>query len=172
MWWSSSSRTGVCPASCGCRPSAACRRSTMWTLLSRCSEPRASTSEMSTVGTTFVSSPTVKPILVLSPTKNFVSCLKGIYLDESTILFLNIFIYLAYLIEYIVFYYIALSVWIRLTVQPYWLLLGMQEIPQHSNLIHGWNLLEVGFSFFRHRPILGFLQEKKIGDSFHQLTHI
>ena len=49
VWWSSSSRTGVCLQSSVCRPSAACRRSTTSTWLCKFSKAKESTWKMNTV---------------------------------------------------------------------------------------------------------------------------
>lgn len=49
VWWSSSSRNGVCRPSSACQPSAACKRSTMSTSLCKCSKAKGSTSRMNAV---------------------------------------------------------------------------------------------------------------------------
>lgn len=48
-WWSYSPRTGVCHLSCACRPSAACKKSTMSIWPCKCSGTKALTSRTSTV---------------------------------------------------------------------------------------------------------------------------
>lgn len=54
VWWSSSSRSGVCRPSSVCQPSAVCRRSTTSTLLCKCSKAKGSTSRMNTVIVVFL----------------------------------------------------------------------------------------------------------------------
>lgn len=49
VWWSSSSRIGVCRPSSACQPSAACKRSTTLTSLCKCSKAKESTSKTNAV---------------------------------------------------------------------------------------------------------------------------